>query len=86
MPQPGDEPPRPFSHWTGRLDVDQVLCHLTRTNAATHEVIRRNIIRSPLYPGQIRGTGPRYCPSLEDKVVKFPERESPPDLSRARGT
>jgi tRNA uridine 5-carboxymethylaminomethyl modification enzyme len=75
-PQPGDEPPRPFSHWTGRLDVDQVLCHLTRTNAATHDVIRRNIHRSPLYSGQIRGTGPRYCPSLEDKVVKFPERES----------
>ena len=76
VPQPGDEPPRPFSHWTERLDVDQVLCHLTRTNAATHEVIRRNIHRSPLYSGQIRGTGPRYCPSLEDKVVKFPERVS----------
>jgi tRNA uridine 5-carboxymethylaminomethyl modification enzyme len=76
VPQPGDEPPRPFSHWTDRLDVDQVLCHLTRTNAATHEVIRRNIHRSPLYSGQIRGTGPRYCPSLEDKVVKFPERVS----------
>jgi tRNA uridine 5-carboxymethylaminomethyl modification enzyme len=76
VPQPGDEPPRSFSHWTDRLDVDQVLCHLTRTNAATHEVIRRNIHRSPLYSGQIRGTGPRYCPSLEDKVVKFPERVS----------
>ena len=76
VPQPGDEPPRPFSHWTGHLDVDQVLCHLTRTNDTTHEVIRRNIHRSPLYSGQIRGTGPRYCPSLEDKVVKFPERES----------
>lgn len=76
VPQPGDDPPRAFSHWTERLDVDQVLCHLTRTNAATHEVIRRNMHRSPLYSGQIKGTGPRYCPSLEDKVVKFPERES----------
>jgi len=76
VPQPGDEPPRPFSHWTERLDVDQVLCHLTRTNAATHEVIRRNMHRSPLYSGQIKGAGPRYCPSLEDKVVKFPDRES----------
>lgn len=74
--QHGDEPPRPFSHWTERLDVVQVPCHLTRTNARTHEVIRRNLGRSPLYSGQIRGTGPRYCPSLEDKVVKFPERDS----------
>jgi tRNA uridine 5-carboxymethylaminomethyl modification enzyme len=75
-PQPGDEPPTPFSHWTERLDVEQVDCHLTRTNARTHEVIRRNIHRSPLYSGEIRGQGPRYCPSLEDKVVKFPERLS----------
>ncbi|HKQ59594.1 MAG TPA: tRNA uridine-5-carboxymethylaminomethyl(34) synthesis enzyme MnmG [Candidatus Eisenbacteria bacterium] len=72
--QPGDEPPLPFSHWTERLDVDQVPCHLTRTNARTHEVIRRNLHLSPLYSGAIRGAGPRYCPSLEDKVVKFPER------------
>jgi tRNA uridine 5-carboxymethylaminomethyl modification enzyme len=75
-PQPGDEPPLPFSHWTERLELDQVPCHLTRTNARTHEVIRRNLHRSPLYSGEIRGTGPRYCPSLEDKVVKFPERVS----------
>ena len=75
-PQPGDEPPLPFSHWTDRLEVDQVLCHLTRTHAGTHEVIRRNLHLSPLYSGAIRGTGPRYCPSLEDKVVKFPERAS----------
>jgi len=73
-PQPGDQPPRPFSHWTDRLDVDQVLCHLTATNARTHDVIRRNIGLSPLYSGEIRGVGPRYCPSIEDKVVKFPER------------
>jgi tRNA uridine 5-carboxymethylaminomethyl modification enzyme len=76
QPQPGDEPPQPLSHWTERLEVDQVLCWLTATNARTHAVIRDNLARSPLYSGQIRGTGPRYCPSLEDKVVKFPERES----------
>jgi tRNA uridine 5-carboxymethylaminomethyl modification enzyme len=75
-PQRGDEPPVPFSHWTDRLELDQVLCHLTNTNARTHEVIRRNIHLSPLYSGAIKGTGPRYCPSLEDKVVKFPERVS----------
>ena len=73
-PQRGDEPPIPFSHWTERLALEQVPCHLTRTNEDTHRVIRENLSRSPLYSGQIRGIGPRYCPSLEDKVVKFPER------------
>src|SRR5258706_3780943 len=73
-PQPGDEPPQPFSHWTGPLEVEQVLCWLTATNAATHAVIRDNLHHSPLYSGRIQGTGPRYCPSIEDKVVKFPER------------
>jgi tRNA uridine 5-carboxymethylaminomethyl modification enzyme len=72
---PGDEPPEPFSHWTDRLDVEQVPCWTSHTNARTHEVIRRNLGRSPLYSGAITGVGPRYCPSLEDKVVKFPERE-----------
>lgn len=75
-PQPGDDPPEPFSHWTERLDVDQIVCWLTRTTAATHAVIRTHLHRSPLYSGAIRGAGPRYCPSIEDKVVKFPERES----------
>jgi len=75
-PQRGDQPPVPFSHWTERLELDQVLCHLTATNEHTHAVIRRNLHRSPLYSGQIKGVGPRYCPSLEDKVVKFPERIS----------
>ena len=75
-PQPGDDPPRPFSHWTERLELEQVLCWLTRTNARTHEVIRDNLHHSPLYSGEIRGSGPRYCPSIEDKVVKFPERDS----------
>ena len=73
---PGDERPEPFSHWSGELNVEQALCWVTHTNARTHEVIRANLGRSPLYSGAIRGTGPRYCPSLEDKVVKFPERIS----------
>jgi tRNA uridine 5-carboxymethylaminomethyl modification enzyme len=76
VPQPGDEPPLPFSHWSGPLAVDQVPCHLTHTTERTHEVIRKNLHLSPLYSGAIKGTGPRYCPSLEDKVVKFPERTS----------
>jgi tRNA uridine 5-carboxymethylaminomethyl modification enzyme len=76
VPQPGDDPPVPFSHWTDGLELDQVLCHLTSTNERTHDVIRRNLHRSPLYSGEIKGQGPRYCPSLEDKVVKFPERTS----------
>jgi len=75
-PAPGDEPPQPFSHWTERLDLEQVLCWATHTNAATHRVIRDNLAHSPLYSGAIRGTGPRYCPSLEDKVVKFPDRDA----------
>ena len=73
---PGDDPPEPFSFWTERLDLDQVPCWVTHTNARTHATIRDNLARSPLYSGAITGRGPRYCPSLEDKVVKFPERES----------
>ena len=71
----GDDPPEPFSHWTGTLELEQVPCWVTHTNARTHAVIRENMSRSPLYSGAITGKGPRYCPSLEDKVVKFPERE-----------
>ena len=71
-PQPGDEPPVPFSHWTETLALEQVPCWLTRTNARTHEVIRGNLRHSPLFSGEIRGRGPRYCPSIEDKVVRFP--------------
>jgi tRNA uridine 5-carboxymethylaminomethyl modification enzyme len=71
---PGDEVPEPFSHWTPSIDTPQALCWVTHTNERTHQVIRDNIARSPLYSGAIRGTGPRYCPSLEDKVVKFPDR------------
>jgi tRNA uridine 5-carboxymethylaminomethyl modification enzyme len=74
--QPGDDPPRPFSHFTRSLDVDQILCHLTHTTASTHDLIRANLDRSPLYTGKIRGIGPRYCPSIEDKVVRFAEKPS----------
>ncbi len=75
-PQHGDEPPVPFSHWTETLEVEQVPCWLTRTNARTHEVIRANLRHSPLFSGEIRGRGPRYCPSIEDKVVRFPGNAS----------
>lgn len=74
-PQYGDEKIIPFSFMSGQLQRKQVPCFLTYTNEKTHEIIRQNIHRSPLYSGQIKGTGPRYCPSIEDKVVKFPERE-----------
>ncbi len=74
--QYGDDPPQPFSHFTGTLDVEQVTCWITRTTEATHAVIRENMHRSPLYSGRIRGVGPRYCPSIEDKVVKFPDRNA----------
>lgn len=73
---PGDADPYPFSHFTGSIDVDQVLCHLTATTEATHATIRANLHRSPLYTGRIRGIGPRYCPSIEDKVVRFAEKPS----------
>jgi len=74
-PQPGDDPPPPFSFRTGRITNPQVLCHLTYTNADTHDVILKNLDRSPLYRGVIEGVGPRYCPSIEDKVVRFAEKE-----------
>ena len=73
-PQRGDERPRPFSHFTDSLEPDQVPCHLTTTTDATHELIRANLHRSPLYTGRIRGIGPRYCPSIEDKVVRFADK------------
>ena len=74
--QPGDEPPRPFSFRTERLEVEQLPCWITRTTAATHAVIRANAERSPMFAGRIQGAGPRYCPSVEDKVVRFADRES----------
>jgi len=73
--QNGDEPPHPFSFATERLNQQQVPCHITYTTAATHEIIKDNLDRSPLFTGVIEGTGARYCPSIEDKVVRFPEKD-----------
>ncbi len=69
--QPGDTPPEPFSFLTGKITNPQVDCHITTTTPAVHDIIRANLHRAPLYSGQIEGTGPRYCPSIEDKVVRF---------------
>ena len=74
--QPGDEVPRPFSFSTPAIDREQVPCHLTATNERTAKIIRDNLHLSPLYSGVIDGVGPRYCPSIEDKVVKFPDKNS----------
>jgi tRNA uridine 5-carboxymethylaminomethyl modification enzyme len=73
--QPGDAPPEPFSTLTERIANPQVECSITRTNAATHAIIRQNVHRSPMYSGQIKSRGPRYCPSIEDKIVRFGERD-----------
>ncbi len=73
--QPGDDPPEPFSVLTDRITTPQIQCGITRTTAATHEVIRANVHRSPMYSGQIKSTGPRYCPSIEDKIVRFGDRD-----------
>ncbi|MEA2342838.1 MAG: tRNA uridine 5-carboxymethylaminomethyl modification enzyme [Thermoanaerobaculia bacterium] len=72
---PGDTKPRPFSILTDALPLPQVLCHLTYTSEIAHELIRANLHRAPMYSGQIHATGPRYCPSIEDKVVRFAEKE-----------
>ena len=74
IPQPGDEPPVPFSRRTARIEQPQLPCHLTYTIEHTHEIIQQNIDRSPLYSGIIDSTGPRYCPSIEDKVVRFADK------------
>ncbi|HMK69388.1 MAG TPA: tRNA uridine-5-carboxymethylaminomethyl(34) synthesis enzyme MnmG [Xanthobacteraceae bacterium] len=73
--QPGDEPPEPFSTLTERIANPQIECAITRTTAATHTIIRDNVHRSPMYSGQIKSRGPRYCPSIEDKIVRFGERD-----------
>jgi tRNA uridine 5-carboxymethylaminomethyl modification enzyme len=73
--QPGDDPPEPFSMLTERISNPQIQCGITRTVAATHDIIRANVHRSPMYSGQIESRGPRYCPSIEDKIVKFGERD-----------
>jgi tRNA uridine 5-carboxymethylaminomethyl modification enzyme len=73
--QPGDNPPEPFSSLTAQIENPQIECGITRTIDATHRIIRDNVHRSPMYSGQIASRGPRYCPSIEDKIVKFGERE-----------
>jgi len=73
--QPGDQPPEPFSTLTDRIANRQIQCAITRTTAATHAIIRQNVHRSPMYSGQIKSRGPRYCPSIEDKIVRFGERD-----------
>ncbi len=73
-PQYGDSEPTPFSFMTQRIEREQVPCYITYTSSQTHEIIRESIPRSPLYSGQIEGIGPRYCPSIEDKIVKFPDK------------
>ncbi|MGE5156876.1 MAG: tRNA uridine-5-carboxymethylaminomethyl(34) synthesis enzyme MnmG [Gemmatimonas sp.] len=73
--QPGDDPPEPFSVMTDRITTPQIQCGITRTTSVTHDVIRANVHRSPMYSGQIKSTGPRYCPSVEDKIVRFGDRD-----------
>jgi tRNA uridine 5-carboxymethylaminomethyl modification enzyme len=74
--QPGDAEPTPFSFRTARITQAQVPCYIAHTTAETHRIIRENVHRSPMYSGQIQGIGPRYCPSIEDKIVKFPDKET----------
>lgn len=74
-PQYGDEPPIPFSFTTEKIETDQVPCYITYTNLTTHEIIKSGLDRSPLYCGIIKGIGPRYCPSIEDKVVRFADKK-----------
>jgi len=73
--QPGDDPPEPFSVMTDRITTPQIQCGITRTTPSTHELIRANVHRSPMYSGQIKSSGPRYCPSIEDKIVRFGDRD-----------
>ena len=73
--QKGDDPPQPFSFMTDKITVPQIPCHMTYTSPATHDIIRANLHRAPMYSGAIKGTGPRYCPSIEDKVVRFASKE-----------
>lgn len=74
-PQYGDEPPIPFSFSTARISMRQVPCHIAYTNELSHDIIRSGLDRSPLYSGIIQGVGPRYCPSIEDKVIRFPDKD-----------
>ncbi len=73
--QPADDPPIPFSYLTDKITVPQIACHMTFTNLKTHAIIEANLHRSAMYSGQIEGVGPRYCPSVEDKIVRFADKE-----------
>ena len=73
--QPGDDEPVPFSTLTDRIETPQIPCHITRTTPETHKIIQDNLSRSAMYSGEIKGRGPRYCPSIEDKIVRFGERD-----------
>jgi len=83
--QPGDKAPKPFSFSTGKIIQKQIPCYITHTNTKTHEIIRQNLDRAPLYTGQIKGIGPRYCPSIEDKIVRFAGREQHQVFLEAEG-
>lgn len=83
--QPGDDPPQPFSFRTKRIEQSQLPCWLTRTTEATHALIRANAHHSPMFQGRIQGTGPRYCPSVEDKVVRFADQDSHPVFLEPEG-
>jgi tRNA uridine 5-carboxymethylaminomethyl modification enzyme len=72
--QPGDDPPKPFSYLTESISTPQICCHITGTTPSTHEIVRNNLRRAAIHAGAIEGRGPRYCPSVEDKVVRFPDR------------
>jgi tRNA uridine 5-carboxymethylaminomethyl modification enzyme len=74
--QHGDDPPMPFSFLTETITTPQTVCHITHTTEATHQIIETNLARSPMYSGDIQSVGPRYCPSIEDKIVRFKERQS----------
>ncbi len=74
-PQPADDDPQPFSFSTRRIQQPQMMCHITYTDSAVHDLIRANLHRAPMYSGQISGRGPRYCPSIEDKVVRFADKD-----------
>jgi tRNA uridine 5-carboxymethylaminomethyl modification enzyme len=75
-PQPGDAEPRPFSHMNERVTVPQICCYITKTTEKTHQIIKDNVHRSPMYSGQIKSSGPRYCPSIEDKIMRFADKLS----------
>ncbi len=74
--QPGDDPPEPFSTLTDKITTPQISCFITRTTAETHRIIADNLHRSAMYSGRIQSRGPRYCPSIEDKIVRFADRDS----------